>query len=159
MILLPLMLAACNPEHNPGDLAQIDQLEAHNADLNRDLTSARAETESVQDQLAVARAELEAFMIVGQAWYVANKQPVGAELVVCYPDEFIPEGALDPTLPLPRTQPWVQSAVTNDCGEPMVLSLVVTREEDATEPLAQAGEGYDGPTISNAPSDDEEDPE
>lgn len=155
MLLLPLLLG-CNPEHNPSDLAHIEALEAEVTRTNANLVATRSERDEANDQLTVARAELDAFKVVGQAWYAASGQPIGAELVVCYPDEYIPEGVTP--LPGTRTQPWVQAAVSSDCGEPMVLSLVVTTEEPATEPLAQAGEGYDGPQLTNAP-DDEEDPD
>lgn len=132
MLLLLSLLAACNPEHNPADVAEISYLQGAKDQVTSSLSAAKSERDVLQEQVDSQAEALEAFGVVARA-YQTSAGLSGDELVVCYPaDEIVPEDL--PPLPGTRTEPWVQAEVSPDCNEPTVLSLV--EKEVASEPVA-----------------------
>lgn len=153
MLLLPLMLGACNPEHNPSDLARIDRLQTTNDRLDTELKKQDGELQAYQAAVSEQNTMLGAYQVVARAWLTDTKQP-GAQVVVCQPtpvSEFVDPSQGIPTAPT-HTEPWVQVEVTADCNMPLVLDL--SRDPEVPDVLAALDPGeeaYDGPTLENAP--------
>lgn len=153
-----LLLMGCNPEHNPADLEEISGLrenQEYQSRLRQRVVGMYDELSAVSQGQAV---ELLNWVVVGQAFLVATKQ-VSNQLVICQsmPAPITGDGMVDhaaaSAIPVlvgnQPQQPWVQIAVTADCSEPVVLSLVTAEDDDLADGSAVLYEEASEPVVED----------